>query len=432
MSRPARAERWLALAGALALAAGTARWLLPASGPDPALPAPVHAGARLVADAGGPIRLAVTSLNSARGSALRNAPLVSRIVNALAPQTDVLMLVSDRAAFSVASETRPGRARFVEMPAGRAITIWPQDPFLVLTSATSGPRLLVSRVFERAGDRHMAAALGAALGWPIVDSGLSFDGGNIVSDGEHAFVGADTVARNARELGLAEAEIARRFERELGRRVIVVGPAPQPIGHIDMMLTPLGGGRLALADPGAGARLAEQELSSAPGSVAAFEAAVERDFFGHPAIGALRTPAGEVIAAPEVRGRTRDAIDDSRLLTPVLDRVAEALAARGFNVERVPLLLAYRAGAGADAAARERPLARLLPYPMITYNNVVLERVAGVDRVYLPHYGWPAMDAAAAGRWRALGYEVHPVGGFATSAMYGGALRCALKVLERG
>jgi hypothetical protein len=52
--------------------------------------------------------------------------------------------------------------------------------------------------------------------------------------------------------------------------------------------------------------------------------------------------------------------------------------------------------------------------------------------VYLPRYGLDALDRAAVRAWEALGYEVHPVGGLAVSAMYGGALRCAVKVLERG
>ena len=33
--------------------------------------------------------------------------------------------------------------------------------------------------------------------------------------------------------------------------------------------------------------------------------------------------------------------------------------------------------------------------------------------------------------WRQLGYRVVPVPGFTTTAMYGGALRCSVKVLAR-
>lgn len=422
---------WLALAGVLVLSAGVVRWLAPDRAPGP--PIGIHAGTRLAPDVGGPIRLAVTSLNSARGSTLRNAALVTSIVNTLSPRTRILMLVSDRDAFTVASDPLPGRARFVSMPVDTPITIWPQDPFLVLAGGDGERRLLVSKVFERAGDREMAAVLGAELGWPVSESGLSFDGGNVVADGERAFVGADAIARNARDLGLDDAQIARRFEGELGRPVVVIGPTPQPIGHIDMMLTPLGAGRIALADTAAGARIAAAQLASAPETVTAFEEGVEREFFGHPSLREIRTPSGSVVRAPEIRGHTADAIADSRLVAPVLDRIAEALAARGYDVVRIPLLLMYglESAAGDPRSGPERPFADVLPYPMLTYNNVVVERAGGTDRVYLPRYGWPAFDRAAAERWRSIGYEVHAVPGFATSALYGGALRCTLKVLER-
>ena len=45
---------------------------------------------------------------------------------------------------------------------------------------------------------------------------------------------------------------------------------------------------------------------------------------------------------------------------------------------------------------------------------------------------WPAMDDAAREAWTALGFAVKPSDGLTISAMYGGALRCAVKVLARG
>ena len=43
-------------------------------------------------------------------------------------------------------------------------------------------------------------------------------------------------------------DLMRRFEDEFSRRVAVVGSSPQPVAHIDLVLTPLGSGRIALAD----------------------------------------------------------------------------------------------------------------------------------------------------------------------------------------
>jgi hypothetical protein len=68
---------------------------------------------------------------------------------------------------------------------------------------------------------------------------------------------------------------------------------------------------------------------------------------------------------------------------------------------------------------------------MLTYNNVLLADDADERRVYLPRYGWAAMDEAAARAWQGLGFEPRPVDGLTISAMYGGALRCAVKVLRR-
>ena len=64
---------------------------------------------------------------------------------------------------------------------------------------------------------------------------------------------------------------------------------------------------------------------------------------------------------------------------------------------------------------------------MLTYNNAVIAE----QEVYLPRYGWAAMDEAGQSAWQALGFETHSIDGLAISAMYGGALRCSIKVLER-
>lgn len=68
---------------------------------------------------------------------------------------------------------------------------------------------------------------------------------------------------------------------------------------------------------------------------------------------------------------------------------------------------------------------------MLTYNNVLVESRAEGGRVYLPRYGWPALDNAARQTWEALGFMTRPIDGLTISAMYGGALRCAVKVLKR-
>jgi hypothetical protein len=274
----------------------------------------------------------------------------------------------------------------------------------------------------------MADVISQAAGCQVKRSGLFFEGGNIVSDTEHVLIGANTIRRNAIELEMPEQEVVLRFEEEFGRRVLVIGPVPQPIAHIDMMLTPLGDGRLALADTAAGAQIAERALDSDSESVAAFESWTEEHFFGHPRIRQISGRDG-ALTAPHLRGRTREMIARSRAMAPVLDEVARSLDTHGYRVVRIPMLMG---GPETDASpSDEGEYSVHASYPMLTYNNVLLEADAQGGRVYVPRYGWAALDEAAHRAWAALGFAPRPIDGLTISAMYGGALRCAVKVLRQ-
>jgi len=401
---------------------------------------PKGTGASLLPDCTGTIGLVVCNVNSARRAALRNVELVNRIINALPPRIRVVLALNDPTAFTVASNPWPERIEFLRLPAEISMTIWPQDPFVVLQDGPGRNQLLLSRTFERAADREMAIELAGYLGWKYKDSQLVFEGGNIVADEEFAFIGGNTIRHNAITLEQTEVEMVREFERELGRRVLVVGPVPQPIGHVDMMLTPLGGRGLLLADPDWGARLAEEELLHRPEVVEAFERKCERFFFGHPSIRYLLDRDGQTVTPPEVVGMTRKAIEDSRTIAPGLDRLAAELSSYGYEVARVPFLFtrseirqenSRQATGQSNEPSASEPEPYRPTYPEITYNNVLLETFSGRRIVYMPQYGWPALDEAGRKVWADLGYEVHPVEGFSISAMYGGSMRCCVKVLKR-
>jgi hypothetical protein len=380
----------------------------------------------LLPDVGAPPRVAAISVNSARRATLRNAQLVTNIVNGLPEAARFLVLTNDRSAFTVARDDHPGRVRFLELPFESPITIWTQDPFLVLAGPGDETTLLTSKTFDRADDRLMADVIAREGGYRVEPSGLFFEGGNVVSDEEHILIGADTIRRNAVEFDVSDAEVVLRFEEELGRRVLVVGPFPQPIAHIDMAITPLGGGWIAVADAAAGAAIAERALKENAASVAAFERWCEEHFFGDPAIREL-TGKGGSLAAPRVSGRTAEMVAKSREVAPLLDGVAASLERHGYRVARVPLLFG---GPEAEPAADDTERMRAA-YPMLTYNNVIVEADAAGRRVYLPRYGWPAMDDAAREAWAKLGFAARPIDGLTISAMYGGALRCSVKVLVR-
>jgi len=380
----------------------------------------------LLADTGGRLRHVAISVNSARRAALRNAELVTNIVNGLPEDTSILLLVNDPGAFEIAADGWPQRLDVAELPNDNSITIWTQDPFLVL-DGPGGPTLLASKTFERAGDSLMATKIAERTGYRLVVSELDFEGGNIVSDSENILIGANTIRYNAVELGLGEAEVVRRFQDELGRAVLVVGPVPQPVAHIDMMLTPLGDGRIALADAAEGARIATEALRTEPDAVADFERYCEEYFFGHPAIREVTGKGGQAFSPPDVSGKTGDMIALSRAIAPILDGIATSLEGYGYRVERIPFLFG-----GPESNDQSDPdESTRAAYPMLTYNNVLIERTVGSAVVYLPRYGWAVMDAAAAAAWEHIGFEPRPIDGLTISAMYGGALRCAVKVLER-
>ena len=146
-----------------------------------------------------------------------------------------------------------------------------------------------------------------------------------------------------------------------------------------------------------------------------------------------------------------------------LDLIASQLADKGFEVHRIPTLLAtedtrgqtddskqsddnerqksnhllsgsrsIKTGRKAEGSAQpNRENAKEIRYPFLTYNNVLIETRNGQDRVYLPQYGLDSIDREAFKIWEELGFHVTSVEGITTSAMYGGSLRCCTKVLLR-
>lgn len=389
-------------------------------------PAPIpYAGPKLLSDTGGPISLVVTSLSSSRRSALRNTALFNRIANGLPPAVRILVLVDDPSVFAVTGDPWPDRVRFIEVESKEGLTIWPQDPFLVIEQPRGPPVLLAPTRFERWGDAAMASAVAETMGWVLQNSELSFEGGNVVSDEDLVYIGGNTIAFNATLLETSRQEAVRRFEAALGRRVVVVGTTPQPIAHIDMVMTPLGDGRVALADPRLGASIVRDDLRDRPEDVAAFEERGEALFFGHGAIETLRLADGKSIRPPRLQGASAGMVEVNLALALQMDEIVAALEAQGTDVVRIPFF-----GRRSQTSARtgESPGSG---YPTLTYNNVLLERRDGHAIAYIPEYGWPGLDEAAAAAWRSLGFEVHGVGELTTSAMYGGALRCAVKVLAR-
>ena len=137
----------------------SASYLLPAILP--------HDREKIMADVGSEIRLVACSATSARMSSLRNAELVSNIVNGLPQDVHVLLLVNDRSAFSTSTNNR--RVTFVEMPPESDISIWPQDPFVVV-QGKSTTKLITPCSFNREDDERMPKQLASILNVEVVHS----------------------------------------------------------------------------------------------------------------------------------------------------------------------------------------------------------------------------------------------------------------------
>lgn len=385
--------------------------------------APSEAHGRLLADVGEEIQVVVCSATSARTSSLRNSELVSNIVNGLPDHVKVLLLVNDRKAFRTPAGNR--RVTFIELPSDCGISIWPQDPFVVVEDGQN-IRLVTPCRFDREDDRLMPIELGKALEIEVVRSELYFEGGNIVCGTEAVFTGIDTIKLNAEFLRETASQVHSRLEETFGRPLVVVGKGKQAIGHLDLVVTPLGGKRVAVADSRWGANLAQQAITVAPTAVRAFESACEEMFFGHPDIDQLTDRNGHRIDRPKTIDHTETAIHASLKVADELDMIAAQISQAGYEVFRIPSLVP-------DLTPRLNSSGKeMVHYPFLSYSNVLLETRNDRQTVYLPQYGLAPLDEAAAQRWRELGFDVNEIPGFATSSMYGGALRCSTKVLMRG
>ncbi len=390
-----------------------------------------HHQAQLLADHGGPLAVVVTAVNSARRSALRNADLISNIVTALPTSTKVFILSNDRQAFTIENNKQRYDVEFIDIPTDNPITIWPQDPFLVLQDNKGSIKLLKSKQFSRAGDDYMANAIANKLEIPIINSALTFEGGNIVADNDYIYIGANTIAMNAEALGINEVAVVELFQNELGREVVVIGPVPQPIPHIDMMLTPLGNKKIVVADSRLAADIVATTLENNPERISTFERDTEANFFGHPAIETIQLDDDTQLQPPNLQGKTQDAIQAGREMADYFDDIAISLAQRGLKVVRMPFLQTSSFTRDIQQQATERPYKETLDYPVLTYNNIISVNQPDTQQVYLPQYGLKALDNAAVEAWQNAGYVVIKVPGFINSALYGGALRCAVKVLRR-
>jgi N-dimethylarginine dimethylaminohydrolase len=267
---------------------------------------------------------------------------------------------------------------------GRPISVWARDRCIAReslalhqASASFVPQPQQSYDHEKRNDLRVARLL-HACGWapPALALRLHLEGGNVVSNQQHVFVGWNAVDENG------SYDLTESLDQELraifGREYILVGNdfGEVPWCHVDMYLTPLGTDTVLVANPIFGEALVNRLLD-------------ENELFDSPLC---------FSSADELQVR--------------FDEVASSICAEGYEVRRLPALVSTFDGW------------------MISYNNVVQEDRGGQKIVYMPIYQIAPLDAVAAAIYEGLGCEVRTVD---VSRIYplGGALRCVVNVIQR-
>jgi hypothetical protein len=263
---------------------------------------------------------------------------------------------------------------------GATITTWSRDRYAALVDeAGHGSILAPPRVetpfVARAGDARSPGAISRALydREPRV-ADIAFEGGDLAATPHYLFADINLVARNAGRGDADRATIERELHHRFGQELVWLGDevGEVPRHHIMMYMVPLDDHTIAVGDVRAGVAL----LAHEPGS-----ADLE--------------------------------LDDVAVEARRFDHAAQLLAARGFQVVRVPALVL--AGAGS----------------YVTYTNALFDREANRRVVYLPTYSLPALDTAARKFYEAQGFVVHPID---VTPIYhlNGSLGCLVNVLARG
>ncbi len=357
-----RSWLWVALAGLSLHLGGMAACSALAPQPEPSVLMPANGGA-----------ITDVAIQFHDEGAELFLPVFGELLQSLSPETTVHVVVADshdRRVFAVAAADwfpNGGGPTLVYSETGRPITSWMRDRLAVLSDgdqttllAPAAPmRGPEARVYDWLVPWSLAHDHGmdAAVARPT----FLFDGGDLIADETFAYVADPLFGRNP---DASRGELIVDLEHELGLPVLALRDTPDH--HIGMFVTPLGHGRVLVADPDLGLSL----LSTTP----------EPGGIGMP-----------VMSDPEQLQRFRN--------------VADQLEEAGLEVISMPIVPSTE------------------PWVWMSYNNAMLETRDGQLHVYMPTYGVPALDDAATEVWVGQGAVVHPID---VSDLFrlGGSVRC--------
>ncbi|MEO8701381.1 MAG: agmatine deiminase family protein [Kofleriaceae bacterium] len=263
--------------------------------------------------------------------------------------------------------------RFRAVVVGHPITTWSRDRMAALATPSGGSVLAPPRVSTvsgaRAGDWEAPFALAREVyqARPQIAE-LVFEGGDLAASKRYVFADANLIGRNLGRGDATRAHLEGVLERTFDQEIVWLGDAQGdvPEHHIMMYMVPLDDHEVLVGDVRRGREL-----------------------------------------APDL-----DADEDLELHAARFDRVAAQLAARGFTVRRVPVVVLPGAGS------------------YVTYTNALFDRDATGPIVYLPTYSQPALDREATLLYESLGYRVIPID---VTSVYrlNGSLGCLVNVMAR-
>jgi len=316
------------------------------------------------------------------------APIYRQFLTALGKDAEVVWVVGQ--ADDLADlHTRLGTAwpvKHREVVVGKSITTWAKDRFVAMR-ALDGRELAVScapvrtrspnplRRNDQEVPYHLARTFAKLFG--VRGATVDFDGGDFLATADHLFAGPGIYAKNATQ---SPSAITQHLADILSHPVTWLGdPGTTPPHHLGMFLTVIG-------------------HTAAVGDVRQAEALAAT----HPDIRhALQAADGPATPAFRADLQTR------------LDHVARQLRSLGYTVVRVPLF----------------PSAT--PRAWMSYNNGIVDTRNGKTIFYMPTFGSPTLDTAAASSFKAqLHCEVIPIDCAAIWPL-GGSLHCLVNVVGR-
>jgi len=339
---------------------------------------------------GGRITRVVMQYSSDAGPLV--APIYTRLLTAAGPGVEVVWVVgkasdADELKERLGASWPAGRCRTVVV--GKEITTWAKDRFTAMSvPGIPGFVVLCAPARTRAAsplrtnDQEVPYCLARDPSRLFRARGTDadFDGGDFLATARHLFAGPAIIDKNSPGAGMrfrTAGELKKYLDRKMGRKATWLDGAPDH--HLGMFLTVMG--RTAVVGD---VRPAEEMVKA------------------NPEIRSALLPAGGE-ADPAFRAD----------LTARLDRIALRMRALGYRVVRVPLL----------------PSAT--PRAWMSYNNGIIETRDGKTIFYMPTFGVPALDAAAAMSFRTQTCcTVIPID-CAKVWHLGGSLHCLVNVVGR-